>query len=171
MKEINSEAQDKEIIKEEEEKKNDQPFLISKEEKAEIEPEINPIIEIKNKEKTKEIHNSYFYNIKDYLLFFSLMISSSMNFSYLYYPFTILGIILNFLIGQNNIINKSYKSKIELVSIVYSSVLFIFKIICLSFAINDNAFLSKNKDIFLDLGICYLRNNHTSFFFYYDFFR
>ena len=93
MKEINSEAQDKEIIKEEEEdKKNDQPFLILKEEKAEIEPEINPIIEIKNKEKTKEIHNSYFYNIKDYLLFFSLMISSSMNFSYLYHPFTILGI-------------------------------------------------------------------------------
>ena len=124
----------------------------------------------KNKEeKTKEIHNSYFYNLKDYLLFFCLVISSSMNFSYLYYPLTIIGIISNYLIGKNSIITKSYKSLLELISIIYSSLLLLFKIFCLILIKNNNSFISKNEEFFLNLGICYLRKNSSSFYFIMSF--
>ena len=122
-------------------------------------------VEMKQKEKTREIHNSYLYNTKDYLFFFSLMISSSMNFSYPYYPIIILGIILFFLIGKNSIINKSRKSRIEIISLIYSAFLLVIKIACLFLIINDNEYISKNKDRFLDYGICYLRKDGSSFYF------
>ena len=121
--------------------------------------------EIKEKEKTKEIHNSSLYNIKDYLFFFTLMISSSMNFSYLYYPLIIIGIILNIFIGKNSEIKKSIKFILEIISLVYSLLLLIIRIVLLILAINENDFIIKNKDIFLDFGLCYLRKDDSIFYF------
>ena len=45
------------------------------------------IKKLKENEKTKEIHNSYLYNIKNYIFFLSIMLVPSINFSFLYLPF------------------------------------------------------------------------------------
>ena len=143
---------------------NEEENLIKEEDNQELN-KINLNQEKDDKEKLKEIRHSYYYNIKDYLFFFSLMICSSMNFSYLYIPFIILGFILQFLIGNNSINSKSIKYFFELASMIYSILLIIIKIIFLSLVNNDNSFISKNSAIFLDIGICYLRKNNTSFYF------
>ena len=121
--------------------------------------------EIKAKERAKEIHKSFLYNIKDYLFFFFLMISSSMNFSYLYYPLTIMGMILYFLIGKNTKSTKFIKLILELIAVAHSSILLLIKIVCLVLIINDNEFIHKRKSAFLNLGICYLREDGSSFYF------
>ena len=93
------------------------------------------------------------------------MISSSMNFSYLYFPYIVVGIILQFLIGKNSINSKSIKYLFELCSLIYSIILIIIKIICLILIYMENAYISEHSSLFLDLGICYLRENNTTFYF------
>ena len=129
-------------------------------------------LEIKEKEKKRrEIRNSYCYYIKDYIFFFSLMISSSMNFNYLYFPLTLIGVI-HYYFSQNKKIlglpeNGVHQKHLKLgyLSLTYSLFLLIFKIICLYLVKNDNTFIFENKDIFLDLGICYLRDINSNFYF------
>ena len=118
----------------------------------------------KEKEIEKEVARSYLYNIKDYLLFFSLMISSSMNFNYLYFPLILIGTILNFLIGKNTPIIKKIKFIFELISFIYSILLLTFKIVCLVLIKNDNDIIMEHQNLFFDLGICYLREENTSFY-------
>ena len=118
----------------------------------------------KEKEIEKEVARSYLYNIKDYLLFFSLMISSSMNFNYLYFPLILIGTILNFLIGKNTPIIKKIKFIFELISFIYSILLLTFKIVCLVLIKNDNDIIMQHQNLFFDLGICYLRKENTSFY-------
>ena len=144
--------------------KNDESSLISSDINN-IKPISKDKLQNKEKEEGKEINN----NIKDYLFFFFLMISSSMNFSYLYFVFIIFAIILNILMNKNNINYKSLKSKIVIISMIYSIILFIFKIISLSLINNNNSFIKENEDLFLDLGICYLRKSHTTFFYFMTF--
>ena len=151
--------------------------LTTKEENEEFDPKIlsklvsdsnigsNDEKVTKEQEKKKEIRNSNVYITKDYLFFFSLMISSSMNFSYLYIPLILLGIVQKFFIGKNDIPSKALKSKLEYFSLIYSVLLLVIKIICLYEANNDAQFISENEDFFLDIGICYLRNKDSSFYF------
>ena len=120
--------------------------------------------EKKEEEKRKEIRNNLLFIIKDYLFFFWIMISSSMNFSYLYLPLILLGIIQKFFIGKNEDSAKSLKLKLEFLSLIYSILLLIFKIICILQVRDENSFMFENKNIFLDLGICYLRNTDSKFY-------
>ena len=115
--------------------------------------------------REKEIRKSNLFNFKDYLFFCALMISSSMNFSILYFPFIIVGIFSNVLISTNSLIKKPYKFYLELCTMIYAALLLIFKIICLVLIHNDNTYISEHSDIFLNLGICYLRKDHTYFYF------
>ena len=115
--------------------------------------------------KTKEIHNSYLYNIKDYIFCFGIMISSSINFSYLYLLYVFFGIIYIFLIRSNNYSSKKLKFVIEIISFIYSILLTIFKVICLILIKKDNSFLNNHKDLFLNLGICYFRDTDSFFYF------
>ena len=162
MKEINEDIEENIIIEEKIEKKD--PPLVSK---PSNESELNSLVEAENrkKEKRREISHSYWYNFKDYIFFFSLLLSSSMNFSYLYLPLIFAGIYLKFFIGKNNLIQKSRKLNLEYFCLSYSVLLLIFKITCLVLIENKNEFISNHSDIFLDLGICYLRKNHTSLYF------
>jgi hypothetical protein len=85
--------------------------------------------EKKRNEKLKEMSNSSFYYIKDYIFFFSIMICSSMNFSYPYLPLILIGLIQNYFIGKNGPNEKTLKFRIELLSMIYSVVLLLIKII------------------------------------------
>ena len=114
--------------------------------------EQDKIDDLKSKEKEKkrkEIRNSYCYNIKDYIFFFSLMISSSMNFSYLYFPLTLIGVI-QYYNNQNKKImglpeNGVHQKHLKLgyLSLFYSIFLLIFKIICLYLVKNDNTYIFR----------------------------
>ena len=162
MKETNDNNEIK-LINENEINPNNPPLI----QKYSSESDLNPQEEkeFKEKMKAKEIHKSYMYNMKDYIFFFSLMLSSSMNFSYIYFPFIIIGIVVYFLIGKNTKLNKSIKFYLELFSMIYAILILIFKIICLSLVSRDNTYIMEHKDIFLDFGICYLRQDHTSLYF------
>ena len=143
-------------------KEIDNPPLLQK---TSTEDELDPKTKKENRDReiAKEIRRSYFYNMKDYIFFFSLMISPSMNFSYLYFPLILCGVILYFLIGKNSKVCKSTKFCLELISMIYFVLLIVFKSVSLALIKNDNSFISENKDLFLDLGICYLRED-SSFF-------
>ena len=122
------------------------------------------IKELKEKEKLKEIYHSHLYNIKDYIFFFILMISSSMNFSYLYLPFIFFGIIFKFLIGNNKEFSKSLKYLLEIISLAYSILLAAFKIVSFILIKNENVFINEHEDLFLNLGICFLRDKDNLFY-------
>ena len=125
--------------------------------------------EKKRNEKLKEMSNSSFYYIKDYIFFFSIMICSSMNFSYPYLPLILIGLIQNYFIGKNGPNEKTLKFRIELLSMIYSVVLLLIKIIVLLMAKSDDKsdidFISKYNDLLLDIGICHLRDKNSNFYF------
>ena len=121
------------------------------------------------KEKIKEIHNSYLYNIKDYIFFFAIMISTSINFNYLYLLFVLIGIIYLFLIRSNNDSSKFFRLILEIVTLIYSFSLTIFKIVCLILIKKNNAFINDHSKLFLDLGIYYLRDKDSIFYFLMSF--
>ena len=121
------------------------------------------------KEKTKEIHNSYLYNIKDYLFFFAIMLSTSINFNYLYLVFVFVGIIYIFLIRNNNDSSKFFRLILEIVILVFSFLLTIIKIVCLVLIKKDNKYINDHKELFLDLGLCYLRDQDSIFYFIMSF--
>ena len=126
---------------------------------------INEEEENVTKEIMKQIHKSYLYYIKDFLFFFALMMSSSMNFNYLYLPLIFIGIIQKFLIGKNDDKKLSLKLKFSYFALIYSIGLLIFKIISIVQINDNNDYYLTNVDIFLDLGICYLRNTDSNFFY------
>ena len=121
------------------------------------------------RKKSKEIHNSYLYNIKDYIFCFGILLTSSINFSYLYLPYVLFGIIYIFLIRTNNYSSKKLKFVIEIIFFIYSILLTIFKVVCLILIKKDNSFLYDHKDLFLDLGICYFRDTDSFFYFLMSF--
>ena len=120
---------------------------------------------IKEKVYSKEIHNSYLFNIKDYIFFFFLMISSSINFSYLYLPFIFFGIIYIFLLGNNSDCSKKFKFSIEIISVIYSILLVGFKISSIVLIIKDNSFIKEYEDLLFNLGVCYYRDKNSTFYF------
>ena len=93
------------------------------------------------------------YNIKDHLLMIFLLISSSMNFSILYIPLFIIGIIYIYLLFNNNNNNKKTKLKIEISCLIYSVILIIFKLTLIG--IIDNGNLEDKKNTLNNLGIRY----------------
>ena len=154
MKENNAKEEEK-LIKEE----KDNPPLFQK---YSSESQFSYIDEDELKEK--EIRHSYIFNAKDYLFFFALMISSSMNFSVLYYPLIIIGIFAYFLLGGNALIKKPNKFYLELSTMIYSALILIFKIVCIVLIKKDNDYILEHKDFFLNLGICYLRDVDSTFY-------
>ena len=168
MKEINEEEQKikeepliEEVKKAEEknvEKEEEGPLLLKKYSTD------SDLTDEEDNRQEKELHNSRLYNLKDYIFFFVVMISSSMNFSYLYFPLIIIGIIFKFLIGKNDDNKKFFKSFLELTSLGYSVLLLAFKITCIVLINNESNYIFNNAQMFLDLGICYLRDKDSSFY-------
>ena len=114
----------------------------------------------------KEMHRSYLYNIKEYIFILVLLISSSINFSYLYLPFIFVALIIYIFLSRNNHqSSKKCKLILEIITLIYAILLTIFKIVFIILIKNDISFIKDNKDFFLDLGICYLRDEDSKFYF------
>ena len=164
MKEINEVEQKEEEPLIEEVKKAEEKNVEKEEEGPLLLKKYSTDSDLTDEEQEKELHNSRLYNLKDYIFFFVVMISSSMNFSYLYFPLIIIGINFKFLIGKNDDNKKFFKSFLELTSLGYSVLLLAFKITCIVLINNESNYIFNNAQMFLDLGICYLRDKDSSFY-------
>ena len=98
-------------------------------------------------------------NTKDYLFLFILLMSSVFNFSYFYLVNIIIATIYIFYVEQLSNRAKKIKYLCEIFSVGYSSYLLIFKLISLILVNRNNKTMTvKHKQLFLDLGICYLKD-------------
>ena len=96
------------------------------------------------------------YNIKDFLLMFGLLMASSFNFNYLYYPFLICGLLYSLLIYNNNEAQRKRKFIYNLIILIYSSLMLIFGIVIIILFSKKNDAICDNKDLFINLGVPYL---------------
>ena len=105
------------------------------------------------------------YTIKDFIIMFILLLSSSFNFNYLYLPFILIGLSYNCLILENKEKSRKNKLVLEIITFIYSFLLLIFKIISLIFVSDNNEFYLEHKELFIDLGISYLISNKEKIYF------
>ena len=113
-------------------------------------------IKINEKKRKKWIRIS---KIKDYLMMIFLLLCSSVNFSILYIPCIILGISYIFLLLKFNNHMYQVKKKIEIISLVYSSLLIISKSVVLGLIQNDLIKYDFFSFIFNNLGIRHKNEN------------
>ena len=125
-------------------------------------------MEIKSKKKLLKKVNKAIR--KDYLVFFFLFLSSSLNFNYLFMPFIFIGAVYLSCIGNFKFRPMRLKYFLEIFVIGYASYLLLFKIIVYSLIRNENENVTKNhKDLFIDLGVCILKNRDSNFNFCMNF--
>ena len=113
----------------------------------------------------------YLYISKDFIFMFTLLMSSSLNFSFLYYPFLFLSIICFFLLFSKSKSGKKYKFIIELISLIYSIGLLAIKIYFIVLIKSKEKRYDEDKKQFLiDLGILLLFKTNSNFFMIITFF-
>ena len=103
------------------------------------------------------------YISKDFIFIFFLLISSALNFSYLYLPFFLLVIFSYFLLYKFSKRDKRMKLVIEIIALIYALCLLIFKIYFIVTIKGGNHF-SNNDNILLDLGIFNLLNTYSNYY-------
>ena len=107
---------------------------------------------------------------KDYIIFFFLFLSSSLNFNYFFLPFIFIGGIYLSCIGNFKYRPMRLKYLLEIFVIGYASYLLLFKIIVFSLIKNENQNINKNhKALFIDLGNCILKDRDSNFYFFMNF--
>ena len=105
------------------------------------------------------------FNIKNYVFAFCLLFSSFLNYNFLYFPYIILGIFLSFIIFNNR--NKTiYRLKkiSELIVLIYSVLLLIFKIVFIVLTKNGNDWLKDKKELFINLGVKLLKDEDSTLY-------
>ena len=106
----------------------------------------------------------YTYITKDFFFMSILLLSPSLNFSWLYYPYLFLSLICYFLLFKSSQCSKKIKLIIEIIALIYSISLLSFKIYYVIKIKRGERYLEK-KEFLIDLGIeCLLKSNR--FFFY-----
>ena len=111
----------------------------------------------------------YLYIGKDFIFMCMLLMSSSLNFSWLYFPFIFLSIICYFLLFKNSRNVKKVKLIIEIIALIYSIGLLIFKIYYIELVKKGERFGNK-KQTLIDLGILYLLKSKRNMFMVITFF-
>ena len=107
---------------------------------------------------------------KDYIVFFFILISSAFNFNYLFLPFVIFALIYFFLIEKLSFKAMKLKYFIEIVTLGYSSYVFLFKVVIFSLIQNENNSITKdNKDYYIDLGVCALKDSDSIYYKIFNF--
>ena len=103
------------------------------------------------------------YNIKDHIMMFFLLVSSSMNFNILYIPSVLTGLYYIFLLFNNNKDHKRKKLKIEIIFLIYSVLLIIIKLII--FGLIENGHLDSEAiiSILFNFGIRYKKEDKHIF--------
>ena len=105
----------------------------------------------------------FIYNLKDHLMMIFLLLSSSLNFSALYLPFIIIGISYIFLLLKQNNLRKEIKMKIEIICLIYSTLLLIAKSILIGLIRENKIDYDSHIELFSNLGIRYLNLNESDF--------
>ena len=101
-------------------------------------------IDKKNNKKKRKI---IIYNIKDHLMMIFLLLSSTMNFSILYLPLIVIGILYILLLLNHNNDIKRIKLKMEIGCLIYCILLIITKLALIGMI--DNGNLDNEKKLFL----------------------
>ena len=104
------------------------------------------------------------YNIKDILIMLILLLSSCINYNYLYIPFLLVPILTKNSILKMKERDRNKKLYIEIGLLIYSFLLIIFKIVCLILINKDNEFIFSNKNIFIDLGVSYIYDKNKKIY-------
>ena len=126
--------------------------------------------------KIKEIKNKFIsliikldYHAKNYIFVVSLLMTSCLNYNFLYFPYIFLGFILSFFLISNN--KKVYQNikKSEYLTMIYSVLILIFKIIIIILIRIENSFIEENKNLFINLGIQVLKEKNSDFYYFSTF--
>ena len=118
-----------------------------------------------------EEHEQYEISFtNDYLTLFILFMSSSFNFSFLYLPFIFEAIIYMIWLESISKFGFSLKYYLQIFNFIYSILLLLVKIIFLSYESGQSSIVQNNQNTFLNLGLCYLRDMDSSYFFMMSFF-
>ena len=107
---------------------------------------------------------------KDYIILFILFMSSSFNFSFLYLPFIVETFIYLIFLESISQLGNNIKYFLQFFNFIYSIILLIIKLIFLSYENGKSSIVLDNKNLFLNLGLCYLRDMESSFLFMMSFF-
>ena len=105
---------------------------------------------------------SNIYIIKNYVLIFALLMSSSLNCNFLYLPLIILGFILSFYISSNSNKIYTFKKSSELFIFIYSLLLLLFKIVFIVLTKDENSWVIEHKALLINLGIKLLKNKDST---------
>ena len=143
--------------------------LIEKEEKIKIDENLDHmsndisndisndnIIEQNSEDEEDFVEQNNISLTKDYCMVFILFMSSSFNFSFLYLPFLFETFIYLFFLESISEYGMKFKYYLQIINFFYSIILLLFKIIYLSYDNGQSSIVENNKDLFLNLGLCYL---------------
>ena len=122
--------------------------------------------------KIKEIKNKFNsllikidYHVKNYIFVVSLLMTSCLNYNFLYLPFIFLGFIFTFFfISIDKKVNKNIKRS-EYLTIIYSVLILIFKIIIIILIRKEIPFIEEKKNLFINLGIQVLKDKNSDFYY------
>ena len=117
-------------------------------------------IDKKNNKKKRKI---LIYNIKDHLMMIFLLLSSTMNFSILYLPLIVIGILYILLLLNHNNDIKRIKLKIEIGCLIYSILLIITKLALIGMIDNGNLDSEKKLTTLNNLGLRYNKEEESIF--------
>ena len=110
------------------------------------------------------------YITKDYLMFFFMLLAPSFNYNYLFLPYLFIGMLYLPIVGDLTFWKMRLKYLCELYVLNYSCYLLIFKVISICLVMAGNEFVTVDKkQLFTDLGICWLKDLDSNFYFYITF--
>ena len=155
-------------------------LLIEQENNNQKNENLNNLIDNNNNNNSDDDDNEEEENIenekniitftKDYIILFILFMSSSFNFSILYLPFIFETLIYMIFLESISQFGINLKYILQIFNFIYSIILLITKIIFLSYENGKSSIVEDNQNLFLNLGLCYLRDLDSSYFFIMSFF-
>ena len=101
--------------------------------------------------------------IKDIFFIFILLISSGLNFSYLYFPFFVVVFLLYFFLFQYDKNSKRYKRILEICSLIYAIGLLAFKLY-FAIAVKLGKDFGDSRQTLIDLGILNLEDEDSIYY-------
>ena len=108
--------------------------------------------------------SKYLYISKDFIFMLILLISSGLNFSYLYFPFFLVVFFSYFLLFRSGKNAKLFKRILEICSLVYAVGILALKIFfCVS--VRKGKDFGENKQFMINLGILNLIDKDSNYFF------
>ena len=105
----------------------------------------------------------YLYISKDFIFLFILLISSGLNFNYLYLPYLLIVFISYFLLFKSGKNSKIFKRVLEIFTLVYSVGLLVFKLY-FSISVKTGKDFDDYNQLLLDFGVLSLLDKDSNYF-------